>query len=213
MNCLKKGLREWRGLNNQSLPGYGFHLLDRCYWLIVYSIMGYCGKGNLGAIILALAIYNLCNLVMEAIISTQIIFLKASKNERFDRHLFLVVSMIVVICVCITAGVFLIFNYILYFYLGLNPNTKTKAIEFSWLLFPSFLFDGFQKLFQQLLMMRGYFKGVLISLTAGIVVNILGNVVFVVLLVWGPQGSALAISISKFAVFMLMGWFFRNATQ
>lgn len=211
MGCLNDWFQEWKLLNVQSTPGYVFYFLDRLYWILLYSIAGYFGKGNLGAVVIALGLYNLCNIVLEGILSSFLLLLRSTKGDRKMENYWVSIACVIVLCsVCLTSGVFLLFNFVFYYNLGLNPNVKVKAIQFSWLLFPAFLFDGLQKVFQQLLIYRGYIYHACIALGAGIIANVTGCIIFLYLFQMGPRGAALSISCSKLVIFLILGYFCRQ---
>jgi hypothetical protein len=177
MGVISKLLYEFKSLNLLAIEGYFFYFLDSLYWFITYGIMGYYGKGNLGPIILALAIYNLCAYFLEGILFGQIILVKSSYiktssfAERIDKYWLSISAGMIVVYTIISSGVFLAFNWYFYFFLGVRSKTALKAIQFSWLLFPSFLFNGFQKSFQQHLMQKGSSPSVLISMIVGVLAN------------------------------------------
>jgi Na+-driven multidrug efflux pump len=212
MTLLQSLIQEWKVLNLQSIPGYIFYSLDQFYWFLIYAIMGYFGKGNLGAIIIALSLYNLCLIVLEGILSNHIILLKtALGDKKMEKYWFSISSIIIVCFVCFASVIFVLFNFLFYFYLGLNNNTKIKAIQFSWCLFPSFLFDSFQRLLQMILLFKGNsHKIVYYSLGIGILVNIVCNIVFVYILRLGPRGSAISITVSKFYIFFSLLFHSKN---
>lgn len=204
-------LQEWKSLNIQSLPFLIFYFLDRIYWIFSYSFIGAFGKGNLGAIIIALAIFNLCNLVLEGFLSPLILLIKSTKGDKKLEYYWISISSVVVlISTAITCGVFLLFNFVFYYSIGLNENTKLKAIQFSWLIFPAFFFNGLQKILQQFLFFKNQSFSVYLSLLLGIVMNGITSLVFVYILQLGPRGVALSISCSKATIFLLLAFYCRK---
>jgi Na+-driven multidrug efflux pump len=205
---LKDLFQEWKKLNTQSIPGYGFYFLDRLYWVLFYCVVGYFGKGNLGAVIISLCVYNLCNIILEGFLACCPQLLRMSKGDRaMESYWISISSTVVFLFLIFTTLMFLLFNFVIYFNLGLNANVKLKAVQFSWLLFPSFLFDGLQKVFQQFLIYRGHTFYVCVSIAVGIVINLLSCIVYIYIFQLGPRGAALSILSSKAIMFLMMIYF------
>lgn len=182
------------------------------FWLTDYAFLGYLGKGQLAAGILALCTINLGILFMEGFIDSQDSVNAMNKDRYGGQRRWAHSSLLIVLVLTAIMAVFLsIFSFVLYSALDLRAHVSVRAIAACWCLLPAFLLHGLQLCLHKLLNQQDLAFPTLLALFCGLLANAVGNFLFIsVLQLGGAVGAAVATSAAKLCIVCIMAHFLKK---
>lgn len=176
MQCLRNLSAEFVSLNRLSIPAIIANAVDASFNITTIIILGHLGKGHLSAGVIALAMYNICWIFLEGMLTAQDNLVSkafALKDRKLARYWSYIAGGVTFASLIPTTVLFVFGAVIVQYAFFIRPHTASKAAFFLILLLPGYCCHAMYRVLQKYLQCQRQLKMSLVCGLLGITTNII----------------------------------------